>query len=154
MGFLIQLLLEPLFAILSDVFWWLVPNEIERRNDRKRFLDGEVRCALRAVKGRVLNVPTEWSAGLAVISPGVLHFTPSIGIVGTRELRVVSIRDRDASISPGKNEYLIGGWLDFIVTTAAGELIVRFALEVGDAAAEVLHPHSAPEAKASSGPQP
>lgn len=138
MGFLIQLLLDPLFAILSDVFWWLVPNEIERRNDRKRFLEGEVRCALRAVKGRVLNVPTEWSAGLAVISPGVLNFTPSIGIVGTREVRVVSIRDRDASIAPRKNEYMVGDWLDFIVTTAAGDLIVRFPLEVGDAAAEVL----------------
>ncbi len=99
MGYLIQLLLEPLFAVLSDVFWWLVPNEIERRNDRRRLLDGEV--------------------------------------------RVVSIRDRDASISPGKNEYLIGGWLDFIVTTVAGELIVRFPLEVGDAAAKVLNPHPA-----------
>lgn len=154
MGFLIQLLLEPLFAILSDFFWWLVPNEIERRNDRKRFLAGEVRCALRAVRGRVLNVPTEWSAGLAVISPGVLLFAPSIGIVGTREVRVLSIRDRDSSVSPRKNEYLIGEWLDFIVTTTAGELIVRFPLEVGDAAAEALNPQSATGANTSTSAQP
>ena len=135
-----MLVFELLFGFLAELFWWLVPNEIERRNDRRRLLDGEVRCALRAVRGRVLNIGTEWSVGIAGISPGMLHFTPAIGIVGTREVRVVSIRDRDQSVSPNWHEYVVGEWLDFIVTTAAGELVVRFPLEVADAAIEVLRP--------------
>lgn len=65
-------------------------------------------------------------------------FKPSVGIVGTREVRVLGIRDRDNSVSPNRHEYVVGEWLDFIVTTPAGDLLVRFALEVGDAAAEVL----------------
>ncbi len=140
MGFLLEIVFGALFGFFADLFWWLVPDEIERRNDRKRFLDGEVRCAIRAAKGRVLNIGTEWSVGVAEISPGMLNFTPAIGIVGTREVRVVSIRDRDNSVGPSKHEYPVGEWLDFIVTTAAGDLVVRFPLEVGDAAAEVLSP--------------
>lgn len=140
MGFLLELVFGALFGFFADLFWWLIPDEIERRNDRKRFLDGEVRCAMRAVRGRVLNIGTEWSVGIAQISPGMLHFTPSIGIVGTREVRVVSIRDRDNSISPSALERPVGDWLDFIVTTSGGELVVRFPLEVGDAAAEVISP--------------
>ena len=136
MSFFLALIFDLLFGWL----WWVIPDEVQRRNDRKRFLEGEVRCALRAVKGRVLNIGTEWSVGVAQISPGMLHFTPSIGIVGTREVRVLSIRDRDDSIEPSDYEYSVGEWLDFVVTTAAGELVVRFPLEVGDAAAEVLSP--------------
>ena len=136
MSFFLALIFDLLFGWL----WWVIPDEVQRRNDRKRFVEGEVRCALRAVKGRVLNIGTEWSVGVAQISPGMLHFTPSIGIVGTREVRVLSIRDRDDSIGPSKHEYPVGEWLDFVVTTAAGELVVRFPLEVGDAAAEVLSP--------------
>lgn len=140
MFLLLQFVFEILFGFLAEILWWLIPNEIERRNDRKRLLDGEVRCGIRAAKGRVLNIGTEWSVGVAQISPGMLHFTPSIGIVGTREVRVLSIRDRDDSIGLSKHEYPVGDWLDFVVTTAAGELVVRFPLEVGDAAAEVLSP--------------
>lgn len=139
MTFLLGLIFDLLFGWL----WWLIPDEIQRRNDRKRFLEGEVRCGIRAVTGRVLNIGTEWSVGVAQISPGMLFFTPAIGIVGTREVRVLSIRDRDNSIGLSKHEYPVGDWLDFVVTTAAGELVVRFPLEVGDAAAEVLSPPEA-----------
>ncbi len=139
MTFLLGLIFDLLFGWL----WWVIPDEVQRRNDRKRFLEGEVRCAIRAVKGRVLNIGTEWSVGVAQISPGMLHFTPAIGIVGTREVRVLSIRDRDDSIGLSKHEYPVGDWLDFVVTTAAGELVVRFPLEVGDAAAEVISPPEA-----------
>lgn len=139
MTFLLGLIFDLLFGWL----WWLIPDEVQRRNDRKRLLEGEVRCGIRAVTGRVLNIGTEWSVGVAQISPGMLNFTPAIGIVGTREVRVLSIRDRDNSIGPSKHEYPVGAWLDFVVTTAAGELVVRFPLEVGDAAAEVLSPPEA-----------
>jgi len=30
-GFLLQLLFEALFGFLAEFFWWLIPNEIERR---------------------------------------------------------------------------------------------------------------------------
>ncbi len=143
MAFLLQLVVEFLLSFLGSLFWWLIPEQIQRRNDRKRFLEGEVRCGIRAVKGRVLNIGTEWSVGVAQISPGMLHFTPAIGIVGTREVRVLSIRDRDDSIGPSEHEYSVGEWLDFVVTTAAGELVVRFPLEVADAAAEVISPPEA-----------
>jgi hypothetical protein len=139
-SFLLEIVFGALFGFLADLFWWLIPDEIQRRNDRKRFLEGEVRCAIRAARGRVLNIGTEWSVGIAQISPGVLHFTPAIGIVGTREVRVLGIRDRDRSIAPSPLERPVGDWLDFIVTTAAGDLVVRFPLEVGDAAAELLSP--------------
>jgi hypothetical protein len=139
----VSFFLALIFDLLFGWLWWVIPDEVQRRNDRKRFLEGEVRCALRAVKGRVLNIGTEWSVGVAQISPGMLHFTPSIGIVGTREVRVLSIRDRDDSIGLSKHEYPVGEWLDFVVTTAAGELVVRFPLEVGDAAAEVISPPEA-----------
>jgi len=74
-GFLLHLLFEELFGFLAEFFWWLIPNEIERRNDRKRCLDGEVRCALRAVRERVLNIDTEWSVGIATVSPGMVSLT-------------------------------------------------------------------------------
>lgn len=70
----------------------------------------------------------------------VLHFTPAIGIVGTREVRVLGIRDRVRSIAASPLERPVGDWLDFIVTTAAGDLVMRFPLEGGDAAAELLSP--------------
>ncbi|MBX9471397.1 hypothetical protein [Microcella sp.] len=140
MGFLLEFFLGTLFGFFADLFWWLIPDEIQRRNDRKRLLEGEVRCAIRAGKGRVLNIGTEWSVGIAQVSPGLLHFTPAIGIVGSREVRVLGIRDRDRSIAPSPLERPVGDWLDFIVTTAAGELVVRFPLEVGDAAAVMVRP--------------
>ncbi len=144
MSTLFEFIFGWFFGFFADLLWWLIPDEIERRNDRKRLVEGEVRCAIRAGEGRVLNIGTEWSVGIAQISPGMLHFTPSMGIVGTREVRVVSIRERDGSIAPSPLERPFGDWLDFIVTTAAGELVVRFPLEVGDAAAETLSPPAGP----------
>lgn len=140
MSSLLEFVFGWFFGLFADLLWWLIPDEIERRNDRKRLLEGEVRCAIRAGKGRVLNIGTEWSVGIAQISTGMLLFTPSMGIVGTREVRVLGIRERDGSIAPSPLERPVGDWLDFIVTTSGGELVVRFPLEVGDAAVEVLTP--------------
>ncbi|MFN4002156.1 hypothetical protein [Microcella sp.] len=140
MSSLLEFVFGWFFGFFADLLWWLIPDEIERRNDRKRLLEGEARCAIRAGKGRVLNIGTEWSVGIAQITRGMLHFTPSMGIVGTREIHVLSIRERDGSIAPSPLERPVGDWLDFIVTTAAGELVVRFPLEVGDAAAAVVKP--------------
>ncbi len=138
MGILLQFVFELVFSALAGFFWWLVPEEIERRRDQKRFLDGQVRCAIRATSGRVLNIGTEWSAGVATIAPGRLLFVPSIGIVGDRDIRVLDLRDRDDTIPATSDEFVIGEWLDFVVTTPGGELLARFPMEVGDAAAEVL----------------
>ena len=55
MSFLFQILADLLFGWL----WWLIPDEVDRRRDLKRFTEGEVRCSIRAVNRRVLNIPTE-----------------------------------------------------------------------------------------------
>ena len=138
MGMLLQSVVELIVSSLTGVLWWLIPDEIERRRDRSRFLEGRVRCAIRATRGRVLNVGTEWSGGVATISKGRLYFVPSIGIVGDRDIQVLGIRDHEDPVPAADDEFILGEWLDFVVTTSAGELLVRFPMEVGDAAADVL----------------
>jgi S1-C subfamily serine protease len=132
--------------LLVGVLWWLIPEEIDRRNDRKRLLVGEVRCSLRAVDRRVLNIGTEWSAGIARVEPGVLRFSPSIGIVGDRVVPVHSIRERPTPNALASGAGPLGGvsgvGTGFIITTTGGELIVNVPTVVAAEVAEILTPEA------------
>ncbi len=135
------------FGVLADLFlgwiWWLIPEEVDRRNDLKRFADGEVRCSMRAMARRVLNIGTEWSGGVAQVERGMLRFSPSVGIVGDRVVPVHSIRN-----APSPNPLSMGGaplggasggiGTRFIVTTTGGELLVSFPTVVADDVAALL----------------
>ena len=130
MGFLFELLAQ----LLVGWFWWLIPDEVDRRRDLKRFAEGEVRCSIRAVDRRVLNIPTEWSAGVAQFEPGMLRFSPVIGIVGDRKVAVHSIR---RGPTPNALADDVRG-MNFTISTTGGELLVRFPTVVAEKVATVL----------------
>jgi len=141
------------FDVIGDLLvgwlWWLIPEEVDRRNDRKRLLAGKVRCSIRALDRRVLNIGTEWSGGVATVEPGVLRFSPSIGIVGDRVVPVQSIRPAPSpnalSISGAPLGGVSGGiGTGFIITTTGGELTVTFPTVVATEVADLLA--SAPRA--------
>ncbi|MDO9590207.1 MAG: hypothetical protein Q7J04_03585, partial [Microcella sp.] len=71
--------------------------------------------------------------GVAHIEPGVLRFSPSVGIVGDRVVPVHSIRR-----APSPNALAGGVGTRFIVTTTGGELMVSFPTVVADDAVEIL----------------
>ena len=80
------------FEIVASLIGGLVGDGVvgalTGRASRRRFRDNEVRCDLRATKGRVYNMGTEWSSGLATVTRGHISFDPSLGIVGKREIDV------------------------------------------------------------------
>lgn len=135
------------FGLLGDLLfgwlWWLVPEEVDRRRDLKRLLAGEVRCSMRAIDRRVLNIGTNWSGGIAHIERGRLRFSPSVGIVGERVVPVHSIRR-----APSPNALAAGGaplggasggiGTRFIVTTTGGELLVSFPTVVAENVVAIL----------------
>jgi len=128
---------NALFALLPELFGaflaGVLPLEVARRSDRTRWAEGEVRCALRAVSGRVLMIGTEWSVGVARVEPGMLHFTPTTGIVGSRDVRVLKMHDAEEF----DGFALRGEWASFVAQTNRGDLFVRFpsvvAVEAFDA---------------------
>lgn len=130
MGFLFELLAQ----LLVGWFWWIIPNEVDRRRDLKGYLEGEVRCSIRSVDRRVLNIGTEWSGGVAQFKLGMLSFSPSVGIVGDRVVPVQSIRPGP---TPNALAYDVRGMFFTIVTTG-GELRVRFPTVVAEKVAAVL----------------
>lgn len=130
MTFLLGILGDLLFGWL----WWLIPDEVDRRRDLKLFLEGEVRCSIRAVERRVLNIPTEWSVGVAQFEPGILRFSPVIGIVGDRVVPVHSIR-------PGPTPNVLATdvrGMNFTIASTGGEFLVRLPSVVGEKIAAVL----------------
>lgn len=120
--------------VLLGWLWWLIPDEVDKRRDLKLFDEGEVRCSIRARDGRVLNIPTEWSAGVARFGHGMLHFTPVIGIVGDRAIPVRSIRP-----GPTPNALVddVRG-MNFTIETTGGDLFVRLPTVVAEKVAAVL----------------
>lgn len=141
MSYLLQLLAE----FFLSFFWWIVPDEIERRSDRKRLAGGEVRCWVRAVDGRVLNIGTEWSVGTAVLDRGVLVFSPTAGIVGDRRIEVTEIVESPSTSwteSFGRVE--LGPTI--VVSTTAGELFVQFPDDVAADAIAILEVGRDPDA--------
>lgn len=130
MSFMFELAGQLLFGWL----WWLIPDEVDKRRDLKRFAEGEVRCSLRAVDRRVLNIPTEWSVGVARFEPGILRFSPVIGIVGDRVVPVKSIR-------PGPTPNALADdvrGMNVTIETTGGEILVRLPTVVAEKVAAVL----------------
>lgn len=101
----------------------LLPERVGNgsRSDRRLLAEDKVRCGIRASEGRVLNIGTEWSTGSCEFGPGHLRFLPSMGIVGEREIEVISLRLMDGRpyeevVAPwGESTYLV-------ITTEAGDL--------------------------------
>jgi hypothetical protein len=113
----VSLLIELLSAVLPDVLM----SGSERRRDRRLLAENRARCAIRAVRGRVLNIGTEWSAGICSISRRHLQFHPTIGIVGDRKIDVVSLALSE--IDPDEVVYLgLGQTLTYLIRTEAGDL--------------------------------
>jgi hypothetical protein len=109
-----------------------IVNSGQKSSDRRSFLKtGTVRCAVRAVEGRVLNIGTEWSLGSARLRAGHLTFTPTVGIVGDRSIDVVTIkRETIAKLNPRDIGTFEG--TSVIVVTPKGELCVGFPPAVFD----------------------
>lgn len=125
---------DLLGQLLFGLFWWLIPDEVDKRRDLKRFAEGEVRCSIRAIDRRVLNIGTEWSGGVAEFEPGLLRFSPSVGVVGDRMVPVQSIRPGP---TPNALAYDVRG-MNFTISTTHGELLVRFPTVVAEKVAAVL----------------
>lgn len=112
-------------SLLGEFLAALVPDGFDfgmgKRADRRRIAEGKVRCVLRASRGRVLNIGTEWSGGVGTLMPGLLRFEPQIGVVGVREIPVHGIR----SIEAGTVEHVVVPWQDsahFAIDTGSGEV--------------------------------
>lgn len=79
---------------LGALLGWFAPApRWGKAADRRRLSAGRVRCGLRAVEGRVGNIGTEWSGGIAELADGILRFTPEVGIVGDRVIAIQGARD-------------------------------------------------------------
>lgn len=133
---------ELLFFLLAPIpFDWAglsIVGAAERRTDRRLLGDGKVRCAIRAVEGRVLNIGTEVSGGTATLSPGRIHFEPRVGIVGDRRIDVVRIVPAPAG---GVSYGLAGGPARaFIVTVAKGDLLWIVPAAIADDVVALVRP--------------
>jgi hypothetical protein len=105
------------------------------RNDRRLLSDGQVRCGIRASTGRVLNIGTEWSVGMASFSEGRVHFVPRMGIVGDRTIDVLDL-------SPCETEPVVGleGFRAFTLATAKGNLLWAIPPGVADDVVALVRP--------------
>jgi hypothetical protein len=118
------LLAGLLLGILPDVL--IAAHESAR--DRRLLAEGRARCGIRAVRGRTLDIGTEWSAGICSISPGHLGFEPTIGIVGDRAIDVVGVSPSDVKPEHAAN-LGAGQTVTFVLRTDVGDLY--WALPVG-----------------------
>jgi len=135
----VDVVLQILSATLGDLLGISLTSRRSSSAAKKLLLtEGRVRTSIRAIDGRVLNICTEWSGGMAVLSPAHIRFEPIIGIVGDREIGVVRlrlsslpIRDLPVTSSPAKL---------LVVTTASGELYWLVPTDLVDQIVERLHP--------------
>lgn len=132
------MLVDIAFGVLS---WVLPPNHTFAAVDRRSLRENRVRSAIRAVSGRVLDIGTEWSAGHSEIGPRRVRFEPMIGIVGSRDIDVVSlattITDPDRIMLPGG-----GRPITFLVTTARGDLYWAVPERLSDDIVALIDPAS------------
>lgn len=104
--------------LVANTLGYSASGPFQRASDRRLLTKGQVRCELAAAEGRVLNIGTEWSGGVCHLSPGHLRFIPQIGIVGEREIDVLSI----SRSGPPAGTRFTGDRECVTVTTAEGEL--------------------------------
>jgi hypothetical protein len=128
MSVLADLLTEVLLAL---------PLGPGRGRDRRLLREGRARCAIRSIEGRVLNIGTEWSAGTCSISTGRILFSPTIGIVGDRDIEVLEVLSGD--VDPDENVLLgEGPTVTFIVRTPRGDLYWALPAFVAKGASALL----------------
>jgi hypothetical protein len=82
------LLFEVVASFIGGVIFEGVVRGLSSRATRRRFRNDTVQCDLRSAEGRIYNMGTEWSSGLATVTHGHISFDPSLGIVGKREIDV------------------------------------------------------------------
>lgn len=116
-------------------------RRIQTAGDKRRLAGGETRSAIRAVAGRVNNIGTEWSEGIAELGRGHIRFVPRIGIVGDRELRVISITPTEA---PDLQTPTLGAYVYYLLATEHGELYWAIPEKFADEIIAVVVPDSAP----------
>lgn len=140
MSILGDLLFQLLAPIPFDWAGFSIMSAAERRTDRRLLGEGKVRCAIRAVEGRVLNIGTEPSGGIATLSPGRIHFEPRVGIVGDRRIDVLQV----VPAPPGGVSYGLaaGPARVFIVTVAKGELLWIVPAAIADDVVALVRPAS------------
>lgn len=140
-------------SVLAEILGWLVLEILfgsitGRRSSRaaKRLFEkqGHVSCSIRAVEGRVLNIGTEWSGGVAELTPGHMRFVPRVGIVGDREIDVLDIHRgnlamREVPVSTSPTQVLL-------VSTSAGKLYWLVPIDMVDQIADRLRPTGPQEA--------
>lgn len=90
-----------------------------RIRDRRLLRADRARCEIHALSGRVLDIGTEPSAGTCTVRPGLIVFSPEIGIVGDRGIPVLAISRIAASgLRLGRSHFT-----EFHVTTTEGVLV-------------------------------
>jgi hypothetical protein len=110
----------------------------QKARDRRLLREGRARCAIRAVRGRTLDIGTEWSAGTCTISPGRIVFKPTLGIVGDRDIRVTELLPSD--VDPDVEVYLggRGQTVTYILRTEKGDLYWALPDLVAEQASDLL----------------
>lgn len=130
------------FGLIADFFGGLmatgaadtVGERVRSGRDRRRLDESRVRSGLRSVEGRVLNIGTEWSEGIAEISPGRLRFIPRTGIVGDREITITGLALEGAA------PRLLEGLTVLRITTPSGDLLWAVPDKLVDDIAELVVP--------------
>jgi hypothetical protein len=111
----------------------------EDAKDRRLLAEGRARCAIRAVRGRTLNIGTEWSGGLCSISPGHLEFEPTIGIVGDRRIDVVGLSPSDTRLDVDVN-LRAGQTVTYLIRTEVGDLYWALPRGIAERATALVVP--------------
>ena len=125
--------------LLVDLLLDVLVSGHERAKDRRLLAEGRARCAIRAVRGRTLDIGTEWSAGICSISPGHLRFEPTIGILGHRAIDVVGLSPSDVrpdhfvDISPRQT-------ITHVIRTEVGDLYWALPDGIAERAVALLRP--------------
>lgn len=120
-----------------------MPWNTGAREDRRAIVNREVRSGLRAVRGRVLNIGSEWSTGRCEVTPGHLEFVPSMGIVGARSIDVLAVAHADENF---ERMVILESHptTTLLITTAVGDLYWQVPSGVVDDAIELLKLQAAP----------
>ena len=127
-------------SVLVDLLTQLLltmPFGSNRGRDRRLLREGRARCGIRSVEGRTLNIGTEWSAGTCAISTGRIVFSPTVGIVGDRDIEVLELLPSD--VAPDQDVYLgEGQTVTYVVRTARGDLYWALPVVVAKDASALL----------------
>jgi hypothetical protein len=94
-----MVLTELVASLVGSIFGEGVLSAVGERVSKRPFHNGVIRCGLRAAEGRVYDMGTEWSTGLATITHARISFEPSTGVVGKRDIDVDLVATAEFAIS-------------------------------------------------------